>query len=282
MARSERTKRADLLLRALDCINANDYDDRRDYIIFGKGLDEIMDEAGIPEREIRDNPDRTPMRELASDLKTQSGREHATRRTSLAKARQPKKFRGLDNLSGEGLRSLMEYARRPQRHEVPGAQESRTLDELDAHYARELLAKLPKIVGRASRLEALDLSAKVPDEVRGYFAEAHRCYLYGFPIACAVLCRAILASALEREIDPTGRIKKKLPLKESYFERLVKEAEGRNILTDDRPGWALKVRDAGNEAIHGLGKFMEHWDGKLEEILLNTRKVLIDLFERKG
>jgi len=72
--KTESMRRADLLLRALDCINANDYDDQGDYIIFGKTLDEIMDEAGIPEHEIERVPDREPLRELASDVKIQSGR----------------------------------------------------------------------------------------------------------------------------------------------------------------------------------------------------------------
>jgi hypothetical protein len=62
----------------------------------------------------------------------------------------------------------------------------------------------------------------------------------------------------------------------------VEEAGKRKILTDDRPEWALKVRDAGNEAIHNLEEFKKRWEGKLGEILLNTRKVLIDLYEHKG
>lgn len=275
----ESTKRAGLLLRALECINANDYDEQRDYIIFGKTLDEIMDEAGIPEHEIKLDPDRQPLHQLVSDVKTQSGREQASRRASLNKSNQPKEVRGLEELSNEGLLSLMEYATRPQPGESPAIREGKVLDELDAHFAQEVLRKLPKIVSRVSTLDALDLSAKVPISVRQYFAEAHRCCLYGFPIACAVLCRAILESSLVSEIDPKGTIKRKLQPKDSYVEKLVEEAQRRKILTDDRPEWALRIRDAGNYAIHDLPKFKREWGERLDQIILNTRKVFLDLYK---
>lgn len=81
--------------------------------------------------------------------------------------------------------------------------DSQIIDTLDAFYAHELLGKLPKIVSRASALEELDLP-RVPDNVRRYFEEAHHCFLYGFGIACAVLRRVILESALRELIDPDG------------------------------------------------------------------------------
>lgn len=156
------TKRADLLRRALDCINANDYDDRLDYIIFGKTLDEIMDEVGIPEHEIDRNPDRAAIRELSSDIKINSGHQHAVLRTSLSKPNQPKKVRGLDKLSNEGLLSLAEYATRPRPTEPSATPEDNTPEELDAYFAQEVLRKLPKIVSRVRTLDALDLPAKIP------------------------------------------------------------------------------------------------------------------------
>ncbi len=39
-------------------------------------------------------------------------------------------------------------------------------------------------------------------EIKQYFEEAHQCYLYGFNIACAVLCRSILESAFIERFDP--------------------------------------------------------------------------------
>ena len=109
----ESTVRSRLLLRALDCINANDYDDQRDYIIFGKELNEIMDEAGISESETEHSPDRASLRELVSVVKVGSGRDQAARRTTLSKPSQTRKVRGLDKLSSEGRHSVVEYATRP-------------------------------------------------------------------------------------------------------------------------------------------------------------------------
>ena len=43
-----------------------------------------------------------------------------------------------------------------------------------------------------------------------YFAEAHSSFLYGFRIARAVLCRAILETALKEEFDTDGRIERKM------------------------------------------------------------------------
>jgi hypothetical protein len=150
------------------------------------------------------------------------------------------------------------------------------------------------------------------DDVKKYWEEAHRCYLYGFPVACAVLCRAMLESALVQLIDPDGRIdqdlaekaKKGGKPKESYIGRLVDEAVEKNILTDDRRQCAIEVRDAGNEAIHDYEKFTERLRDRLRGIAFivdstrterlrdplrgiafivdSTRKVLIDLYSDRG
>jgi len=118
----------------------------------------------------------------------------------------------------------------------------------------------------------------VPDkELRRYFEEAHHCYLYGLDVACAVLCRAILDSALERTCDPWHLIERNVPRQE-YFKRLLEEAERGGLLTDDRPESAWKVRHAGNDAIHEFPRFEILWQHKLGEILEDTRKVLLDLY----
>lgn len=292
MAGSEKTKRAEILLNVLDCLNRDACDDFKKYLIFGGSLDDLLADALHPGhgeesktlREVRELGD--ALSEGVADAMDRRGRTIAAHRTSLDPPTEEKRaLKGLghlEQLNRALANELRRVAETPYSPPATPGERDIELDLLDRRYAGEVLGKLSKIVRRAFLLEPLDLSAKVPDEVRGYFAEAHRCYLYNFPIACAVLCRAILASALEREIDPTGAINNGMLPKKSYFERLVKEAEGRNILTDDRPEWALKVRDAGNEAVHDLGKFIEHWDGKLNHILLNTRKVLIDLYEHEG
>ena len=277
--RKESTKRADLLLRTLDCINSGEYDDQDDYMLFGRSdIYEVVDD--LTDRDAAHNPDRQSLRELASDLKTHRGREHAARRTSLSKPNQPKELRGLDKLSDEGLRSLREYAARRKSGQPSGSGERNALDDLDAYYAQEVLRKLPKIVDRASRLDEMSLEG-VPANVQRYFEEAHRCYLYGFHVAYAVLCRAILESALKASVDPKGSIERSLPKGRSYFKALVENAkplQDGHGGKDDRP-CAFDVKNAGDWAIHNFERFNQTYGGeRLHEVLANTRKVLLDLY----
>jgi hypothetical protein len=76
------------------------------------------------------------------------------------------------------------------------------VDALDQHYAEEMLGKLEKVVSRASRLQGLELKTIPRPGVEVHYTEVHRCYLYGFRVACAVLCRAMLESALKEKHRP--------------------------------------------------------------------------------
>lgn len=223
---------------------------------------------------------------LVSDSKVHAGRVQATGRTSLG---QPPKFKtnAINDLRPEqaralhhALEALREKSASSGRSGTPS--ESEVLDRLDAAFAEEVLGKLPKIVNRAALLDEINLD-RVPDKsIRSYFDDAHRCYLYGFHVACAVLCRAIIESALAQIIDPKLAIKRNLNAQDSYIGKLVQEAKKRKILADDRPDWAIRIRDAGNDAIHNLSSFKKGWVGKLDEIVLNTRKVLLDLYASHG
>lgn len=168
--------------------------------------------------------------------------------------------------------------------------ESHDADEIEARYAREVVGKLRKIVRRASRLDKISPPRQPSGPLERYFQEAHDCYLYGFHVACVVLCRALLERALKESVDPNGALEKrteqgyrKTGQRAAYIDALTAEAERRKILTDDRPELAIRVRKAGNEAIHNFEKFeRENREGvskKAEEVLLDTRKILEDLFE---
>ena len=53
----------------------------------------------------------------------------------------------------------------------------------------------------------------------------------------------------------------------------------RGILTDDRPRCVREVAKAGNRAIHDPEMFDRDYSAdKVEEILINTRKVLEELY----
>lgn len=285
----ESTKRAGLLLRALECIDRDAYDSFQKYLIFGGTLDDLLWDVDHPgRREEGDSLKQVTalgeaMGEVHAELTARWGRSSAMHRTSVDSPSEEKRaLRGLERLKGLGMTGMANEFQRlvdASYTTQESADDDHEWNILEAHYAKEVLRKLPKIVRRAAPLELLARSAKVPEEVRGYFSEAHRCYLYGFSIACAVLCRAILESSLVSEIDPKGTIKRKLQLKDSYVEKLVEEAQRRKILTDDRPEWALRIRDAGNYAIHDLPKFKREWGERLDQIILNTRKVFLDLYK---
>ena len=108
--------------------------------------------------------------------------------------------------------------------------------------------------------------------VQFLFEEAHRCYLYGFHLACAVFCRAILEGALKEVVDPQSETNQSI-------HDMIGVAVEKSLLTDDRPRCAREVAKAGNRAIHDPEMFDRDYSAeKVEEILTNTRKVLEELY----
>jgi hypothetical protein len=289
------TKRARILTEVLDWINRDDYEYFEDYLICGGSLGDVLESATHVGQEADTQETRRAreilegIKEAVSDLPIKRGQRASQRRASLHKLSERPAIKGLERLArvkadgiADAIRSALDT---PQISETASGKLSREMDDLDAAFAAEVLGKLPKMVDRAARLDELGL-ADVPQSTRAYFYEAHRCYLYGFQVACAVLCRAILESALREVLDADGTIdqqirnkQKKTASKEesrrlSYYKALVEAAK----LPDDRPQCAIEVRDAGNDAIHNLTAFNKRWGGRLDEVLLNTRKVLLDLF----
>jgi hypothetical protein len=146
------------------------------------------------------------------------------------------------------------------------------LDALDRYYSEEILGKLDKIVSRASALNRVGLEIVPNRRVQFLFEEAHRCYLYGFHLACAVFCRAILEGALKEVADPQSETN------HSIHDMLVMAVE-KQLLTDVRPRCARDVAKAGNKAIHDPEMFNRDYSPeKVEEVLTNTRKVLEELY----
>ena len=289
------TKRAQILTEVLGCINRDDYEYFGEYLICGGSFDDLIDAAtDIGQKSDTEGARRggqilQGIREAVSDLPIRRGQRAVQRRTSLHKLSERPVIKGLDRLERVNAGGIADAIRgaldAPQIPETTSEKLDREMDELDAAFAAEVLGRLPKMVDLAARLDEVDLP-NVPQSTRTYFYEAHRCYLNGFQIACAVLCRAILESALKEVVDADGKIDKRVQNSQrrtasgaengrlSYYEALVRAAD----LPDDRPKCAMEVRDAGNDAIHSLTAFNKRWGGKLDEVLLNTRKVLLDLF----
>jgi hypothetical protein len=146
------------------------------------------------------------------------------------------------------------------------------LDALDRYYSEEILGKLNKIVSRASALNRVGLEIVPNQRVQFLFEEAHRCYLYGFHLACAVFCRAILEGALKEVADPQSETN------HSIHDMLGMAVE-KHLLTDVRPRCAREVAKAGNKAIHDPEMFNRDYSPEqVEEVLTSTRKVLEELY----
>lgn len=282
------TKLISILTRVLDWVRSEDYEDHGEYMVFGV-LGPFLNE-------------RLREWDKASKVLNQyASRVRVGRRTSLNMDPELKSYLEKAELSDYGWEyvNLVLGGRPPREVKLSksGHEDRAARTDIEQHFAHEFVTKLPKIVERAASLDEIGdeeiAKSLVPSRVKEYFAEAHRCYLYGFPVACAVLCRAILESALEEVIDPDGRIgqllrdeaKKPGKEKQSYIGWLIEEAAKKHILIDDRPKCAIEVRDAGNDAIHNHGKFEKRLQDPLRDIAFivnSTRKILIDLYSDRS
>jgi hypothetical protein len=184
----------------------------------------------------------------------------------------------------EELRVILDKSLEARLEEPESATESNKMDDLDAAFSVELIGKLPKVVDRASLLPNMSLDVRPDMNVKKYFDEAHRCYLYGFPVACAVLCRAIIESSLAEVFDPDRTLRTYLKGQGdvSYIDELAKAAKTRGLLRGTGPDWVIRIRNAGNDAIHEYPKFEREWLGNggsnVGDIIDNMRKILLDIY----
>ncbi|MGH9432354.1 MAG: hypothetical protein ACRD3T_12515 [Terriglobia bacterium] len=274
-------KLVSILDRVLDCVRREDYEDRGEFMVFGTSHVLYENDA------LRD------MDKASKSLGEYRSRVRISRRTALNEDPDLESHLGRAGVSELGRQYVgwVTGGRAPAEFKLPkmkGHEDPTITSDLEQHFANELVRKLPKIVERVASLdeigdEEIDKEL-VPDHVKTYWEEAHRCYLYGFNVACAVLCRAILESSLKANADPEGAIERSLPKGRSYFKELVESAkplrdgvQGK----DDRP-CALDIKDAGDWAIHDIQRFNQTYGGqRLHEVLANTRKVLLDLYQTK-
>jgi hypothetical protein len=280
----QKSRRAEIFKRIVPHINTGKYDESNGYIVFGaSSVWEMVEDLISPPNERDDRSFDDALTIFGSDLKLHSGKEQLAKRVSLG---QPPNFKSgaFDDLSPENRRRFLTAIQQaiPRiRSEVKQLREtadSPDEDAIDAELAYELLEKLPEAVYRASRLPPMSLGQMPKEDVKHFFNEAHNCYLYGHNVACAVLCRAILESALKETCIRHGLASIAVPQSKSPFEKSVDRAIAGGYLKDVPKQWAIDVRNAGNDAIHNLPEFRRRWEGKLDEILVKTRKALIDLF----
>ena len=267
------SKRGQLLAEILRSINDGNYEKVGEAWSFGIGREGSRSQAKDDEAIFQ------KMRRLVYD---HVARTVAIQRTSLSSAPT------VDSLAEEFKKLMDELT--PQTREALGQafvpiatgqdlpipagapEDEGQLDALDRYYSKEILEKLDGIVSRASALDRMGLEILPNRRVQFLFDEAHRCYLYGFHLACAVFCRAIVEGALKEVVDPDSETNRSI-------HDMIGVAVEKNVLTDDRPRCAREIAKAGNRAIHDPEMFDRDYSAeKVEEILTNTRKVLGELY----
>jgi hypothetical protein len=267
------SKRAQLLAEILRYINDGNYEKAGEAWFFGVGHGSSRAHATEDEAVFQ------KMRRLVYD---HVARTVAIQRTSLSSPPAVDslavKFKELmDELTpetrealGNAFGPIAAGQNAPTPESVPKAKSQ--LDALDRYYAEEILEKLDGVVSRASALDRMGLEIVPNRRVQFLFEEAHRCYLYGFHLACAVFCRAILEGALKEIADPQSETNQSI-------HDMIAVAMEKSLLTDDRPRCARDVAKAGNKAIHDPEMFHRDYSAEgVEEVLTNTRKVLEELY----
>jgi len=266
------SKRAQVLTEILRYVNDGNYEKAGEGWSFGVG-------RGVSGKANRDEAVFQKMRHLVFD---HVARTIAIERTSLSSPPTVDSLAGdfkklMDELTPE-TRKALGHAFGPiaagQQSQIPenAPAAKGQLDALDRYYSEEILDKLNGIVSRASALNRVGLEIVPNRRVQFLFEEAHRCYLYGFHLACAVFYRAILEGALKEIADPRGETN------QSIHDMIGVAVETR-LLTDDRPRCAREVAKAGNKAIHDPEAFNRDYSPeKVAEVLTNTRKVLEELY----
>ena len=248
------------------------YEDSGGQIWFGEGL------GGCLPDEMLDEVDR-----LAADLgrmASESLSELASReRTSLrADTKLPGKLRLVLGL----LEKVS--ARRRVPPDPDRMNEDEVADAIDRYYAAETIGKLEEVVSRAVTLKRISMPVLPNERVKIVFEEAHRCYLYGFHLACAVCCRSVLEMALKETVDPDGQLKKQLRSPsgaegKSYIIEMAKEAARRELVPPSTNECAKLVKGAGDAAIHNPDGFSRLYpESTITDVLLRTRTTLEQLY----
>lgn len=268
------SQRARILSRVLDYINNDDFEEEGllPFMIFGKEAfhEWLHRPKGAGGDDMFWNGMVDQARQLMSDLQTRQGEVSASERTSVAGTPPARAPRAKDL-----ARVIEQVTGRPPGAATQGGveTESSLTEKLDRFYTKLVLDKLDDVINRASDLEPVGLELDNAT-VQEYFKEAHDLYLFGFRIGAAVLCRALIDSALEDKFG--GQNREKSGKYEPGETPLLWKAAGESGPLDEHDvKHAAWVREAGNRAIHRLDEFRRDFtdDEKLAELISVARTI---------
>lgn len=118
---------------------------------------------------------------------------------------------------------------------------------LEEFYCRDLLNSVPSIVERTLKLKPLVLSG-VPPSQHLLLVEAGNCYIYGLSQAAVALARAAMEESLRSRLSKSVG---KTTAKSFELNDLIEELHRTKCLSRDGRTRADRVREAGNNVLHG-------------------------------
>jgi len=175
----------------------------------------------------------------------------------------------LIGLIGEQIRSLGDLLSKRIPDDIVKISIPAKSDLIEIGIMHLILARLESGNDRITRLDLLSII--LPESLRHLqvmFSEAHFNYLLGNLGAVAIMCRALIEAALRDRVS--GNFV-------TLHDRIT-EAQNRNILDHERTQCARDIATLGNQAAHGDSKFLKCTDQRIEETLINTRKILEDFY----
>ena len=143
-------------------------------------------------------------------------------------------------------------------------------DATDHYFSRRLLSEVSAMVDRWRQLRAVSVALLPGDKVAGYLREAINCYVQGFPVSAAILCRAILEFTLQERLAGLGGLKGDHP----DLEGLIRLAGWAKLLSAEGLGNADRVRVRGNSALHKAACTDQEALTQIQE----TREILLQLY----
>lgn len=149
-------------------------------------------------------------------------------------------------------------------------EESRKPD-FEVFLARDFASLLGQTASRLENLEEIEFPEILSPHLKTLLQEAHRCYLYGFELACSALCGAILEETLRTVLMTSAK------LEEASWDALKK-----GLITDEQYRMADEVRELRNEALHEPRKFAARSNLMRASVISNTRTVLVAINPQLG
>ncbi len=125
-------------------------------------------------------------------------------------------------------------------------------ERLDDYFTTLALGEVPHVVARWKKLKTVPVALLPGERVTAYLRQASTCFLYGFPDAAAILCRAVLQFALEEAFATRGGMSLHLSKvdRKDYLEKLINFARTTKIVSPQLASKAHRIRKLANASIH--------------------------------